>query len=68
MFEVLELAVHPDAEGNGIGRQLLSMIVAGQPAWLLTAEHARRAVAFYRRQGWQRLGAANGVVVYLHHP
>jgi ribosomal protein S18 acetylase RimI-like enzyme len=63
-FEVLELAVHPAWEGMGIGRRLLTTLVGDQPAWLLTAEHASGAVAFYDACGWQRLGAANGIIVY----
>lgn len=56
-FEVVELFVHPDAQGRGIGRRLLEAAVAGWPrAWLLTSPRAP-AARFYRALGWQRIGA-----------
>jgi ribosomal protein S18 acetylase RimI-like enzyme len=64
-FEVMELAVHPAAQGGGHGRRLLDAVVGDRPAWLLTAEHAGGAVAFYDRLGWRRRGAANGIVVFI---
>ncbi|MEV4510353.1 hypothetical protein AB0K00_15470 [Dactylosporangium sp. NPDC049525] len=67
-FEVLELAVHPAAQGGGHGRRILGAVVGDRPAWLLTAEHAEATVAFYDRVGWHRLGAANGILVYTAPP
>ncbi|UWZ59125.1 GNAT family N-acetyltransferase [Dactylosporangium aurantiacum] len=63
-FEVLELAVRPDAHGQGTGRSMLTALVADRPAWLLTATFAPGAVAFYDRCGWKRLGEADDIVVY----
>jgi ribosomal protein S18 acetylase RimI-like enzyme len=64
--EVVELAIHPDAQGNGIGRELL-LAIAGPgagPAWLLTAQTATGAIAFYDRAGLQRVVEGDGLVVY----
>ncbi|GIF68526.1 hypothetical protein Ais01nite_65610 [Asanoa ishikariensis] len=67
-FEVLELAVRPDAEGVGNGRTLLDAVVAGRSAWLLTSASATRAVGFYRRRGWRPLGMAAGAIVFASPP
>ncbi|WP_143050074.1 GNAT family N-acetyltransferase [Asanoa ishikariensis] len=67
-FEVLELAVRPEAEGVGNGRTLLDSIVGGRSAWLLTSANATRAVGFYRRRGWRPLGQADGAIVFASPP
>ncbi|MGH8880867.1 MAG: GNAT family N-acetyltransferase [Stackebrandtia sp.] len=76
-IEVDELAVRPTARGQGLGRRLLSELIADAPdgrAWLLTWTEAPAAVEFYRRAGWHRVpptpGAENDIVTYLSpdHP
>lgn len=61
--EVTVLAVHPDYEHQGIGRNLLKLVTdwlhsAGhEELWLLTgADTSFRAYGFYRSQGWQPTG------------
>jgi len=62
--EVLVLAVLPDYEGRGIGKQLLSQVVsrliaAGmERVWLAAAaDPTVRAYGFYRALGWRPTGA-----------
>ena len=61
--EVTVLAVHPDYEQQGFGKQLLQLIVdwlfstGNEELWLLTgADTSFRAYGFYRSQGWQPTG------------
>ncbi|AWS43868.1 GNAT family N-acetyltransferase [Streptosporangium sp. 'caverna'] len=55
-FEVAELFVHPDAQGQGLGRRLLRAMVAGRPtAWLITSPQTP-AARLYRTLGWQEEG------------
>lgn len=55
-LQVNELAVRPAAQGTGLGRALLSTVVAPhERAWLLTFARARAAIAFYHRVGWQEI-------------
>lgn len=67
--EVLVLAVLPAFEGQGIGKQLLSRVVAdlqqagANRIWLSAdSNSAVRAHGFYRRMGWRPSGEvlANG--------
>lgn len=76
-IEVDELAVRPEARGQGLARRLLGELIADAPngrAWLLTWTGAPDAVEFYRRIGWHRVpvvaGCANDIVTYLapEHP
>jgi GNAT superfamily N-acetyltransferase len=54
--EIDELAVHPDAQGLGLGRQLIEAIApAGTPSWLLTSSDASAALHLYRSLGWDEL-------------
>jgi GNAT superfamily N-acetyltransferase len=64
--EVVELAVRPEAQGRGLGRQLLASIVADGRAWLVTRSAARDTVAFYHRLGWTELAGAEGLVILTH--
>ncbi|MGK5532966.1 GNAT family N-acetyltransferase [Streptomyces sp. URMC 129] len=76
--EVDELAVHPAAQGLGIGSALLTAVTADAPggrAWLLTSAHSPATTRFYRREGWTRVtdpspGDASAIVVFLgpRHP
>jgi ribosomal protein S18 acetylase RimI-like enzyme len=57
-FEFVELAVHPDAQGQGTGGQLHDRLLAGLPhatAALSTRQAETRALALYRRRGWVTL-------------
>ncbi|MEB4613123.1 GNAT family N-acetyltransferase [Leucobacter sp. M11] len=53
---VFALFVHPDAEGRGAGRALLSAmeaeLFARFPRIWLETDGASRAAGFYQRQGW----------------
>lgn len=54
-FEVCELHVRPALQGTGLGRQLLTTLLAGQPcrtAILTTPDTETRARRFYRDGGW----------------
>jgi superoxide dismutase, Fe-Mn family len=54
---VVELMVHPDHRGCGIGRTLLDRYVKEQPAaWLCTHPDAP-AAALYESAGWRRRGS-----------
>ncbi|MFB6721731.1 GNAT family N-acetyltransferase [Kribbella sp. NPDC056345] len=57
-FEVVELAVAPEAQGQGIGAALMTALVAGLPhrrLLLTTYVDDRAAPRLYRRLGWQVL-------------
>jgi ribosomal protein S18 acetylase RimI-like enzyme len=57
-FEVVELAVRPDAQRNGLGAELMTALTAGLPhrrALLTTYSDDRPAPRLYRRLGWQLL-------------
>jgi ribosomal protein S18 acetylase RimI-like enzyme len=54
-FEVCELHVRPALQGTGLGRRLLTALLAGTPARtavLTTPDLETRARGFYRRAGW----------------
>lgn len=54
-FEVCELHVRPRQQGNGLGRKLLDLLLAGPPARtavLTTPDRETRARGFYRAAGW----------------
>ena len=54
-FEVCELHVRPAHQGTGLGRDLLTTLLAGQPggtAVLTTPDLETRARGCYRAQGW----------------
>lgn len=72
--EVLVLALLPEFEGQGIGRQLLNHVVAElkeqgtQRIWLAAdSDPAIRAYGFYRKLGWVPTGErlANGDEVLI---
>jgi ribosomal protein S18 acetylase RimI-like enzyme len=55
-FEFVELMVHPDREGQGIGARLHDELLdsVGSPtAVLSTQESNHRALGFYARRGWE---------------
>ncbi|MFI6813653.1 GNAT family N-acetyltransferase [Nonomuraea sp. NPDC050328] len=66
-LEVDELAVSPDARGQGLAARILDLLCADAPrAWLLTSPQADDAIRLYERTGWQRLtGPEADVVVFL---
>lgn len=54
-FEVCELHVRPAQQGQGLGRSLLDLLLAGPPApraILTTPDRETRARGFYRADGW----------------
>jgi GNAT superfamily N-acetyltransferase len=56
-FEVVELQVRPSAQRRGVGRRLLTSLLARQPherALLTTHEHGP-GMPFYTLLGWRRL-------------
>jgi len=58
---VWALFIHPDYEGKGIGKTLLTLLLnwyftqTNKTIWLSTAPHSR-AATFYRRFGWTETG------------
>jgi ribosomal protein S18 acetylase RimI-like enzyme len=62
-FEVVELAVHPDAQGQGLGTALMTELmrdVRNRRALLTTYADDGPAPRLYRRLGWQVLVADLG--------
>jgi GNAT superfamily N-acetyltransferase len=64
--EVVVLAIHPSHEGAGLGRRLLSLVVAelherGHTRLYLgcSSDPRARSHGFYRRLGWQSTGVAD---------
>ncbi|MFB6655288.1 GNAT family N-acetyltransferase [Streptomyces microflavus] len=75
--EVDELAVSPDARGQGVGAALLERVTVDAPGgrcWLLTSVRALDAMGFYRRLGWTQATHPacedTGIAVFLgpRHP
>jgi ribosomal protein S18 acetylase RimI-like enzyme len=57
-FELVELHVHPDRQGQGIGGRLHDAVLVGvknETAVLSTRTGPTRAFALYRKRGWQTL-------------
>lgn len=57
-FEVCEFHVRPELQGRGLGRDLLTTLLADvgtRTAVLTTPDHETRARRFYRAGGWQDL-------------
>lgn len=76
-LEVDELAVAPQAQGQGIGARLLATAAdldKGKGVWLLISTRSPAAVGFYRGCGWRQVtGAHEGdesIAVFLspQHP
>ncbi|WP_431886758.1 GNAT family N-acetyltransferase [Micromonospora wenchangensis] len=57
-FAVIELVVHPDWRGQGLGRTLLDNLLDQRPERyaILLAEPTAPARQIYHRWGWQQLG------------
>ncbi|MEO7059040.1 MAG: GNAT family N-acetyltransferase [Lapillicoccus sp.] len=56
--EVVEVAVDPAAQGQGIGQGLLDRLTGGGPGWLL-ARAESPASGWYRRHGWDPVGTVD---------
>lgn len=57
-FEFVDLAVHPSAQGSGLGRELtrsLFDLVDAKTAILLTHQTTTKASKMYLRNGWEQL-------------
>ncbi len=57
-FEIVQIAVQPDAQGNGIGGRLHDVLVAAIPtrtAVLTTSQMETAATQLYRSRGWTKL-------------
>jgi ribosomal protein S18 acetylase RimI-like enzyme len=67
---IMNLAVHPDAGGHGVGRALIDRVIAAAKAAGLAeihlATHARMTAtqAFYHKNGWTQTGQ-DGNKVYF---
>ncbi|WP_404310914.1 GNAT family N-acetyltransferase [Agrococcus terreus] len=69
-FEVVELAVAPDAWGEGIGAALLEAVLAERPEphALCTTRAGTRAMGMYVRRGWSVVAEPPGGQPVLHLP
>jgi GNAT superfamily N-acetyltransferase len=75
-FELRELAVHPAAEGVGIGAALHDTLMNAAPhdsRWLATDPRAHRALALYHSRGWHTVrrvatedGAQTRILMHRH--
>jgi GNAT superfamily N-acetyltransferase len=52
---VCDLAVHPDYQRSGIGRELLARVVAAYPETGVILQAAQTASEYYRHVGWQKI-------------
>lgn len=55
-FEFVELAVHPEWQGRGIGGRLHDLLLEGRPesiALLTVRADNTRALQLYRKRGWE---------------
>lgn len=66
--KVLELAVHPIARRDGLGRRLLNALIDDRPAWLLTVPTVAGTTAFYDAAGRWRQGTGQGITLYTNVP
>jgi ribosomal protein S18 acetylase RimI-like enzyme len=60
------IGVRPDKARSGIGAQLLNHIeqsISGTDLFLLVSDFNRDAQVFYRRQGYEQIGAIPGYVL-----
>ena len=52
---VCDLAVHPEYQRAGIGRELLERVVSAYPETGVIVQAAQTASDYYRHLGWQRI-------------
>ena len=55
---IADLAVHPDYQGRGIGRELLRRATESDQEVIFLLHAAPTAMAFYRHTGWQPMANA----------
>lgn len=69
-LELQTLYVAAPFLGQGLGKMLLNATetAAGGPLWLSVNAHNARAIAFYERQAYQRIGAVDFVLDGVRHP
>lgn len=64
-MELARFYVSPEFHGNGVSQQMLDMVLAhaelqGAPAmWLSVWKENARAIAFYRKRGFETIGEGN---------
>jgi GNAT superfamily N-acetyltransferase len=66
-FELVELFVHPDTRGHGLGRALVTNAIADRhTAWLITSSQAP-AARLYQHLGWRRVADLPSTAVSQLH-
>ena len=55
---IADLAVHPDYQGHGIGRELLRRVTSADPEIIYLLHAAPTAMEFYRHTGWRAMSNA----------
>ena len=55
---IADLAVHPDYQKHGIGRELLRLVTSADPEIIYLLHAAPTAMEFYRHTGWRAMSNA----------